>query len=92
MRIEPATSPTVVDGSAQGIADIAALGELPAPQPLFYAGDEPAAVVRRQAVAGADVFITDSNRRRVFVASRIRQNARRDQAGRRAVQRRCRAA
>ena len=42
--------------------------------PLFYAGDESAATIRRPAAAGAEVFITDSNRRRVFVASRMLQN------------------
>ena len=74
VRIEPAGPATVVDGSAQGIADIAALGELPSSRPLFYAGDETPATIRGQALAGADVFITDSNRRRVFVASRMRAN------------------
>jgi arabinofuranan 3-O-arabinosyltransferase len=75
VRIEPAGPATLVDGSAPGIADIAALGALPRTQPLFYAGDESAATIRSQAQAGGDVFITDSNRRRVFVASRVRQNA-----------------
>lgn len=74
VRIEPTNPATVVDGSAAGIADIAALHELPETQPLFYAGDETAAAIRAQAQAGASVFITDSNRRRAFVASRIGQD------------------
>ncbi|HLH67269.1 MAG TPA: alpha-(1-_3)-arabinofuranosyltransferase family protein [Solirubrobacteraceae bacterium] len=74
VRIEPLGPVTIVDGSAQGIADIAALGLLSRSRPLFYAGDESAATIRAQALAGADVFITDSNRRRVFVASRMRAN------------------
>ena len=74
VRIEPTTSPTIVDGSAQGVADVAALGGLAPGRPLFYAGDETAATLRGQAVAGADVFITDSDRRQVFVASTVRQN------------------
>ncbi|MGH2857452.1 MAG: alpha-(1-_3)-arabinofuranosyltransferase domain-containing protein, partial [Solirubrobacteraceae bacterium] len=74
VRIEPASQPTVVDGSAQGIADIAALDELPASRPLFYAGDETAQTIRGQAAAGADMVITDSDRRRVFVASRMDAN------------------
>src|SRR6202007_3222322 len=53
---------------------IAALGELRRSRPLFYAGDETAAEIRAQAQAGADIFITDSNRRRAFVASRIGQD------------------
>jgi hypothetical protein len=75
VRIEPAGPSTVVDGSAEGIADVAALGELPKNEPLFYAGDESAAQLRSQARAGGDVFITDSNRRRAFVASRVGQDA-----------------
>ena len=74
VRIEPRGPATIVDGSAQGVADIAALGRLPRSQPLFYAGDESAATIRRQALAGGDVFITDSNRRRVFVTSRVDAN------------------
>ncbi len=74
VRIEPAATPTIVDGSAEGVADIAALHELRPGDPLFYAADESAATIRRQAAAGAEVFITDSNRRRVFVASRMLQN------------------
>ncbi|HUZ84508.1 MAG TPA: alpha-(1-_3)-arabinofuranosyltransferase family protein, partial [Gaiellales bacterium] len=74
VRVEPAAQPTVVDGSAQGIADLAALRQLPKSRPLFYAGDESPATIRAQAQAGADVVITDSNRRQVFVASRMRAN------------------
>jgi arabinofuranan 3-O-arabinosyltransferase len=75
VRIEPQDLPTVVDGSAAGIADITALHELPRSRPIFYAGDETAAELRRQAAAGADIFITDSNRRRVFVPSKILGNS-----------------
>jgi arabinofuranan 3-O-arabinosyltransferase len=75
VRIEPRGASTIVDGSAQGIANIAALGELPAARALFYAGDESTAAIRAQARAGGDVFITDSNRRQAFVTSRVRQNA-----------------
>ncbi|HEX4010308.1 MAG TPA: alpha-(1-_3)-arabinofuranosyltransferase family protein [Solirubrobacteraceae bacterium] len=75
VRIEPAGASTIVDGSAQGIANIAGLGELPRTQALFYAGDESAAAIRAQAQVGGQVFITDSNRRSAFVASRVRQNA-----------------
>jgi arabinofuranan 3-O-arabinosyltransferase len=74
IRTEPLREATIVDGSAEGIADLAALGLISDTQPLFYAGDLSAAEIRAQALAGAGVFITDSNRRRAFVASRIRQN------------------
>ena len=71
VRIEPQGPATVVDGSAAGVADVAALHELPSRAPIFYAGDESAAAIRRQAAAGGNIYITDSNRRRVFVASEV---------------------
>ena len=74
VRIEPAAGPTLLDGSADGIADVAALHALPRSRPVFYAGDLSPATLRRDATRGATVFITDSNRRRAFVASRVRQN------------------
>ncbi len=74
VRVEPRAPASVVDGSADGVADLAALGALPRSRPLLYAGDLSAAALRQQASSGAQVFITDSNRRRVFVASRMLQN------------------
>jgi hypothetical protein len=74
VRIEPAGAGTVIDGSAAGVADLAALGMLPSSQPIRYAGDLSPAEIRTAAAAGGPVLITDSNRRRVFVASRILQN------------------
>jgi arabinofuranan 3-O-arabinosyltransferase len=71
VRIEPRGPATIVDGSAEGIADVAALHELRGSGPIFYAADESTAALRRQAASGAAIFITDSNRRRVFVASRV---------------------
>ncbi|MFZ1995419.1 MAG: alpha-(1-_3)-arabinofuranosyltransferase family protein, partial [Solirubrobacteraceae bacterium] len=59
-------APTVVDGSAQGLADLAAFGQLPAQAPILYAGDLSRAAIRSDAAAGADIVITDSNRRQVF--------------------------
>jgi arabinofuranan 3-O-arabinosyltransferase len=58
--------PTVVDGSAQGLADLAAFGQLPAQAPILYAGDLSTKAIRSDAAAGANIVITDSNRRQVF--------------------------
>jgi arabinofuranan 3-O-arabinosyltransferase len=58
--------PTVLDGSAQGLADLAAFGQLPAHAPIFYAGDLSSHAIRSDAAAGANIVITDSNRRQVF--------------------------
>jgi arabinofuranan 3-O-arabinosyltransferase len=74
VRVEPAGPATVVDGSADGLADMAAFGALPASGALQYAGDLSPQALRRAAGEGGQVVITDSNRRRVLVASRTRQN------------------
>jgi arabinofuranan 3-O-arabinosyltransferase len=74
VRLDRSGPVTMVEGSGEGLAGIAALNGLPRSGPLFYAGDETAGQLRRQALAGAQVIITDSNRRRVFVPSRVRQN------------------
>jgi hypothetical protein len=74
VRVEPAAPATVVDGSASGLGDAASLGGVPRSRPLLYAGDVDAASIRRVAAGGGDVVVTDSNRRRAFVASRPRQS------------------
>jgi arabinofuranan 3-O-arabinosyltransferase len=59
-------APTVVDGSAQGLADLAAFGQLPAQAPILYAGDLSRRAIQSDAAGGANIVITDSNRRQVF--------------------------
>ena len=68
VRLAPAESETVLDGSAEGIAALAALG--PLPQPLLYAADASAAELQ----GARQVVITDSNRRRLYVSSTARQS------------------
>ncbi|MDX6667181.1 MAG: arabinofuranan 3-O-arabinosyltransferase, partial [Solirubrobacteraceae bacterium] len=58
VRVEPAGPQTIVDGSADGLAGLAAFGALPTKRPLLYAGDRTAADLRRAAARGADVVIT----------------------------------
>src|SRR4051794_6277207 len=74
VRVEAAAPATVVDGSASGVGALASLGGLPRSQPLLYAGDLGVAEIRRVAAGGGDIVVTDSNRRRAFVASRPRQS------------------
>jgi arabinofuranan 3-O-arabinosyltransferase len=74
VRVEPGRPAVIVDGSAQGIADLAAFGALRAGS-LLYAGDLGAGQLRAAAARGAEVVVSDSNRRRVVVISRMRQNA-----------------
>jgi arabinofuranan 3-O-arabinosyltransferase len=73
VRFEPRRPSTVVDGSAWTLAGLAAFGE--AARPLAYAADRTPDEIRAAARSGAAVVIGDSNRRRVLVASRLRQNA-----------------
>lgn len=75
MRVKPLAPETVVDGSAGGLLGLAAFGALPLERPLAYAADLGPEEIRRAAAAGAELVVSDSNRRRVFVASRLRQVA-----------------
>jgi hypothetical protein len=72
VRVEPFAPTTIVDGSAGGVADAGALGALGRGAGLLYAGDLSAARLRASARAGGAVIVTDSNRRRTFLASRPR--------------------
>jgi hypothetical protein len=74
VRIEPAGAATVIDGSASGIGDLASFGGLPRDRALLYAGDVDTGDIRRAAAAGGEIVVSDSNRRRAFVASRPRQS------------------
>src|SRR3954447_6579923 len=74
VRVERRGPISVVDGSADGIADLAGLGALRPSAPFTYAADYSPAQVRAAARGGGTVVISDSNRRRVFVVSRMQQN------------------
>lgn len=74
VRLEPRGPLTVVDGGAEGLAAMAATGALPRRAPLAYAADLSADAIRVAAVRGGSIVVTDSNRRRIFVVSRLRQN------------------
>jgi hypothetical protein len=73
VRLEAQRPAVIVDGSAQGLADLAAFGALRAGS-IEYAGDLDAAQLKAAAVRGTEVVISDSNRRRVVAISRMRQN------------------
>lgn len=70
VRVHPRAAPLVVDGSADGLAGLSALGALPGDRTALYAADMSRSELRRAAAGGAEVVVTDSNRRRVFVSSR----------------------
>jgi hypothetical protein len=74
VRVVPRSPLTVVDGGAQGILDLAAFGDLRPDLALAYGPD----LDRERIVAavrdGAGFVIADGNRRRAFVAARLRGN------------------
>ncbi|MEA2292095.1 MAG: arabinofuranan 3-O-arabinosyltransferase, partial [Solirubrobacteraceae bacterium] len=72
VRVRPAAGPLVVDGSAAGLAGLAALGGIDPGRAVLYAGDRGAAELRAAAAAGAELAITDSNRRRTLATSKAR--------------------
>ena len=74
VRVQPESRPLIVDGSAAGVAALAAFDALPVGRTLLYAADLSRPDVRRMAAQGADVVVSDSNRRRAFVGARIEQN------------------
>jgi hypothetical protein len=69
VRLEADAGATVVDGSADALAGLAALGALPSGR-IAYAGDASADELRR----AGEIVISDSNRRRVLAAARMAQN------------------
>ncbi len=74
VRVEPRAAPILVDGSAQGLAGLAAFGALPSDRALQFTGDISAPVLQAAAAGGAEVEISDSNRRQAFAAGSLEQN------------------
>ncbi len=74
VHVDPAGPSTIVDGGAEGLANLAAFDGLPAHNPILYAADLSTAALRAQAARGAQIVITDSNRRREFLPQSTAQN------------------
>jgi hypothetical protein len=74
VHVDPAGPATIVDGSAQSLADTAAFGALSGSSPILYAGDTTASTARREAAAGANLVVGDSNRRRAFLPQSAQQD------------------
>jgi arabinofuranan 3-O-arabinosyltransferase len=80
VRVKPARGATLLDGSAEGLASLAALGGMRPGRATLYAADLDATAIRRAASRGAELVVTDSNRRRSYLSSRARQSFGRVQA------------
>src|SRR4051794_20051951 len=74
VRLVPRAPETVVDGGGEGVAALAAFGMLDPSRPLAYAADAGPGGVRAAARDGGEIVVTDTNRRRAYVASRYRAN------------------
>ena len=74
VHVEPRQAPIIVDGSAGGIAQLAAFGGLAGGRAVQYAADLARGRLRAALASGGTVVITDSNRRRAFVAGSLEQN------------------
>ena len=74
VHVEPRRDPIIVDGSAGGIAQLAAFGGLTGSRAVQYAADLAPAALRAALASGGAVVISDSNRRRAFVAGSLEQN------------------
>ncbi len=66
--------PTILDGDAEGVTELAAHRMLDARHPLLFAGDVGAGQLARMTAAGAPIVLSDSARRRLFVSPRTRGN------------------
>jgi arabinofuranan 3-O-arabinosyltransferase len=74
VHVDPVGGTTILDGGAEGLADLGAFGGLPDRAPIFYAGDLSRSQMRAQAAAGANIVVTDSNRRQEFLPQSTQQN------------------
>jgi hypothetical protein len=75
-RAEPASAPLVLDGSGVGIVAAAATGMLADNPTIFYAGslDGHPALLREAVPAGADLVLTDTNRKELRRWSSVLDN------------------
>ena len=74
VRAHPDGAATVLEGDAEGIPALAAHGLLDPTRPLLLAGDAEGSQLSRLLEAGSTIVLTDSARRRTFVAPRLRSN------------------
>jgi arabinofuranan 3-O-arabinosyltransferase len=72
VRVLPRGPLTVVDGASGALTGLAAYGALDPAKPLAYGPDLGAAGIRAAARDGASFVVSDTNRRRAFVAARSR--------------------
>ncbi len=73
-RVHPAGGATVLDGDADGVTALAAVGKLDARKALFYAGDQTRTSLGRLLADRPTLVFSDSNRRRYRLVSQMTVN------------------
>ena len=74
VRLHGRDGATVLDGDAEGITGLAAVGRLDPSRALLYAGDLDRTRVERLAARRATLVFSDSHRRRVLESNQLRAN------------------
>ncbi len=74
VRLQPRAGATVLDGDAEGVAELAAHGQLDPGRALFYAGDVGRERLAGLVADGATLVVTDSARRRAAEGVRTTEN------------------
>ncbi len=76
VRTEPAASPLLVAGDGEGLVEAAAAGLLTGPGPVVYSGSAASdpSLVQGALASGADLLLTDTNRRRAQRWGTVREN------------------
>jgi arabinofuranan 3-O-arabinosyltransferase len=69
VRVQPTGGATLLDGDAEGVAELAAAQALDSSHALFYAGDLDRTALSDQVKTGATLVFSDSNRRRYVSGS-----------------------
>jgi hypothetical protein len=71
VRVHPTRGTTVLEGDGEGLAALAAADRLDPQRAVFYAADLTDAELRAHLGAGADLALTDTNRRRLINPSQV---------------------
>ena len=74
IRVLPRSNATVVDGDAQGVLAMAAVGALDPKRALFYSGALDRHSYEQTAGVGAKLVYTDSNRRQLLIPQDVNTN------------------
>ena len=77
IRTSPSERSLLVSGSADGLVDLAGVGSLHPEQSIFYSGTfaEDRSVIEQMVADGADLVVTDTNRKRARSWNTLRENA-----------------